>query len=556
MRKKLLSAIVMIMMIITALPANVIANENPIKVFLDGNQMSFSSNPVLVNGRTMVPMRSIFEALNWEVSWEEPDKIYAHVTGEEIDGFMMRIGNTKVYDTFPEDVTADNPVYKVTSTFSTLDAAPVVSDGTTMVPLRFVAERADTLVEWNASTSTANIYTYGYLEDNNKTDLLSKLQSQMNGKYDANLGETVADHTAQDTANQTYPADDSAIGTMKTDKDSIVKMFTNYYSYYDGRDDRGIQIDQDSFYTKNVTNIANGMKSQSYTINSYGVESPTFLSGYQALYLDITTGNNNRIYMQLGLPDMTTLYVHYGESIDKNAMPDSEDIYKTDQVKKPITDAIDTPAGPIDQNVVDMFTTYWRDKKYGDCFYLDGTAKYEIKDMTTKLYSDKDDHTVYTASHNDPRLIGIFGNGYYMLVHSTEDKTRYTLYYIADFDKDTMYGDNEYFIDQPFTYAELSKLKGREYEEIYTKYVEPIKVAKPIINIGDRVFTAGYFDRYVGTVQQLQGDKALVYWDDVTDMAGFARLLTLTYDTRMDYTVNPYINLFQSTWIPMDLITK
>ena len=51
------------------------ANTNPIQVQLDGNYIDFTDNmgnkvePKMINSRTMVPMRKIFEVLGAEVEW-------------------------------------------------------------------------------------------------------------------------------------------------------------------------------------------------------------------------------------------------------------------------------------------------------------------------------------------------------------------------------------------------------------------------------------------------------------------------------------------------------
>ncbi len=38
-------------------------------VFLDGRQLSFDVPPAIENGRTLVPLRAIFEALGADVDW-------------------------------------------------------------------------------------------------------------------------------------------------------------------------------------------------------------------------------------------------------------------------------------------------------------------------------------------------------------------------------------------------------------------------------------------------------------------------------------------------------
>ena len=44
-----------------------------VSVYLDGEKLSFDVEPIIVNGRTMVPMRAIFEKLGAMVEWDAPN---------------------------------------------------------------------------------------------------------------------------------------------------------------------------------------------------------------------------------------------------------------------------------------------------------------------------------------------------------------------------------------------------------------------------------------------------------------------------------------------------
>ena len=54
--------------------------DDVIKVTVDGEELTFDQNPVIINDRTMVPMRAIFEKLGASVSWDGETKT---VTAEE-----------------------------------------------------------------------------------------------------------------------------------------------------------------------------------------------------------------------------------------------------------------------------------------------------------------------------------------------------------------------------------------------------------------------------------------------------------------------------------------
>ena len=59
-----------IMMFFIVLSMTSFASDS-IKVKLDGKTISFDVEPQIVEGRTMVPLRAIFEAMGAEIEWDE-----------------------------------------------------------------------------------------------------------------------------------------------------------------------------------------------------------------------------------------------------------------------------------------------------------------------------------------------------------------------------------------------------------------------------------------------------------------------------------------------------
>ena len=45
-----------------------------VSVYTDGTQIDFDVEPQIINDRTMVPMRAIFEAIGAEVNWDDSTK--------------------------------------------------------------------------------------------------------------------------------------------------------------------------------------------------------------------------------------------------------------------------------------------------------------------------------------------------------------------------------------------------------------------------------------------------------------------------------------------------
>ncbi|GAB6991022.1 ABC transporter substrate-binding protein [Paenibacillus pini] len=108
-----------------------------IKVTLDGKTISLDTAPRFVNGRTLVPYRSIVTALGGKASWDSKTKTVSATQGNH---------NVKL--------TVDSSSAYINGVRTTLDSAPVSVNGTTFVPLRLVSEAFGKWVNYQKSTNT------------------------------------------------------------------------------------------------------------------------------------------------------------------------------------------------------------------------------------------------------------------------------------------------------------------------------------------------------------------------------------------------------------------
>jgi len=124
--------------LICAVPFAAVVAEESISVHLNGSKISMTSPPVMEGGRVLTPFRSIFEALGLNVSWDASTRT---VTGtKEGKTIQLSIGSR----------TATVDGNKIT-----LDVAPKIANGATLVPLRFVAESSGLDVKWNSAQRQA-----------------------------------------------------------------------------------------------------------------------------------------------------------------------------------------------------------------------------------------------------------------------------------------------------------------------------------------------------------------------------------------------------------------
>lgn len=108
-----------------------------ITVTLDGNPIAFDVPPQLIEGRTMVPLRMIFEALGAEVSWDDATQTASGVKGDTTVKITI---NEKVLYKNGQAITLDVP-------------AQLVNDRT-LVPARAISESFEVKVDWDDATST------------------------------------------------------------------------------------------------------------------------------------------------------------------------------------------------------------------------------------------------------------------------------------------------------------------------------------------------------------------------------------------------------------------
>lgn len=130
MMKKIISVFVVLALIFTS--AVSFADEGrEIKVFVDGEQIEFDVPPTSENGRTLVPMRYIFEALGAEVNWVQSENKAVAVKGD----ITVEIG-------------VDNNVMTRNGKEIVLDVPAKATNGRILVPARAVAEAFDAKVDW------------------------------------------------------------------------------------------------------------------------------------------------------------------------------------------------------------------------------------------------------------------------------------------------------------------------------------------------------------------------------------------------------------------------
>ncbi|WP_340400454.1 stalk domain-containing protein [Paenibacillus sp. FSL H8-0079] len=200
-------------------------NNEAIKVYLNGNQMNFRTAPVIEKGTTLVPFKVLFEALGMRVTWNQKlNEVVGEGNGQTIKlriGLQFALVNGK-------DVS--------------LDSAPKVVNGTTMIPLRFVSESTGSKVRWDKRAQSIYVTT---LEDTSDSDQEKVYYNSLGYKYIGEIsnnrpnglgkqfapdGELIYEGNFEDglkSGKGTYYSKDvTYVGDFKNDKPNGIGTFT------------------------------------------------------------------------------------------------------------------------------------------------------------------------------------------------------------------------------------------------------------------------------------------------------------------------------------------
>ncbi|NPV88377.1 copper amine oxidase N-terminal domain-containing protein [Coprothermobacteraceae bacterium] len=124
---------------------NIVLHIGDKTFYVDGYPLSLDSPPIIKNGRTLLPIRAIVEALGGQVGWDANQKKVTVTLGS--NRVELWIGkNTALVNGRQVMIDATNP-----------KVVPEIINGRTMLPLRFVAESLGCSVEWDGNTQTVRV---------------------------------------------------------------------------------------------------------------------------------------------------------------------------------------------------------------------------------------------------------------------------------------------------------------------------------------------------------------------------------------------------------------
>ena len=147
-----------------------------ITVKVNGEEIHPEMAPVIVEERTLVPLRAVSEALGCDVSWDADTK-----------GITLCDGSNLYFTWIDKDHAFKTSATALEDT-TVMDVSPTIMNDYTMVPLRAISEMFGATVNWDGGTSTVTI---DYTKKNVEEGLAKNFESYEKAfaeKYDAYKG--------------------------------------------------------------------------------------------------------------------------------------------------------------------------------------------------------------------------------------------------------------------------------------------------------------------------------------------------------------------------------
>ena len=133
------SASLMVVFLLTV--SLVAADTDEVNVTVDGIPIIFDSQgPAIVDGRTLVPVRGVFETMGFDVGWDDDTQTVA----------LTR-------DSYAVTIIIDHIVFAANGVGYELDVPAQIIGGRTMLPIRAVLESVGYSLDWDGDTMTVII---------------------------------------------------------------------------------------------------------------------------------------------------------------------------------------------------------------------------------------------------------------------------------------------------------------------------------------------------------------------------------------------------------------
>ncbi|MGB4438229.1 MAG: stalk domain-containing protein [Sedimentibacter sp.] len=225
----------------------------PLKLLIDGQEVSADPEPFIKDDRTLVPIRVIAENLNAEVSWDNDNRI-VHITKGDIQ-VLLRIDSNLI------EYTDKNG-----TSYSLIDVAPLIKEDRTFVPIRLVSNALGIGIEWDNDARTVKV------DSSEKSEIIPFFDVEISS---VEPGQVITGTTyLETTLNSSAPAESAEIKYLLLSQDTargfiIAKGtdFTSSYKWIPAMEDNGDKILVAAFYDSKGNFLAGDAISVKVEIN-------------------------------------------------------------------------------------------------------------------------------------------------------------------------------------------------------------------------------------------------------------------------------------------------
>lgn len=134
---------------------------NDVNYSINGESKKMDAKPLIKNDRTLVPLRFIVEAIGGEVNWDNDNRLVTvNSKGKNIE------------------LPIDSKTIKIDGKDVNIDQAAIIKGDRTFVPIRFIAENLDMVVNYINDTREIEISSFEEKKSENNADLTQALDEK------------------------------------------------------------------------------------------------------------------------------------------------------------------------------------------------------------------------------------------------------------------------------------------------------------------------------------------------------------------------------------------
>lgn len=498
MKKKFLSILTGAVIAMNAIaPVSVAAEEIPISVYVDNEKINFeTTQPIIMNDRTMVPVRETAEKLGFDVNWDPTQSTFGLISH---DLFVTHKLNSNAVT-----VRGEQLVFDTTS---------VVMDDYSLLPIVMLQMALDASISWDEATRSVRI----------STDPTSSGSDESNNSYEnsydyddpnylkplvlTTFDNTVTTRQNQDNSIVVIASDYADSVRMVSSNGDVVAESSDYKDNYAGREFELV------FIPRYATIMETRYTIQAAVNNAYNVsgETPIFIKTTPGISIESATASASKV----SVGSTVEFYVTGNEGVTRVKIEDeSGDTIATSN----------TPLGGISDITPDFKLSYELEKSGEQTFKVyvgddDGyNSDYELVELTVEDLTDLeiidveiDDFTIEIDDDIEIEIVTSAACGY-VAIYDTSDRKL---------------GDTT-------TYKTLTN-----GNRVFTVYGEPIKEGNYTIYV--RAFLDKYEDDFLE--EELSISVGEYYWNYSLDSYDVGKVYAhYCSPTTISKGVRTYIN--------------